>query len=81
MSYNYGIGNDPASIKTGELIDHCWDLGWDIVFHGPTPEYPNGYITNERLDGSVIEVLSVTVAESYTKINNRIEEFLRRIGN
>lgn len=65
------FGKNPDSYKTGQLIEKFWALGFDIVFHGPVGEHPNGYITLESLSPEDDDVILIadTVTISYSELN------------
>ena len=53
------FGKNPDSYKTGQLIEKFWELGFDVVFHGPITEFPNGYITLESLPPKDVGVMLI----------------------
>lgn len=72
------FGKNPDSYKTGQLIEKFWELGFDVVFHGPVGEHPNGYITLESLldDADSVALISDTVTISYSELNDILEGVL-----
>lgn len=72
------FGKNPDSYKTGQLIEKFWELGFDVVFHGPIKEFPNGYITLESLlpEVTVMGLISDTVVVPYSELNDILEMIL-----
>lgn len=69
------FGKNPDSYKTGQLIEKFLELGFDVIFHGPTKDFPNGHITLESMspeDNDFI-VIADTVAITYAALNDILE--------
>lgn len=75
------FGKNPDSYKTGQLIEKFWELGFDVVFHGPVREYPNGYITLESLRDNESILIADTVTISYSDLNDILEMDLESVTN
>lgn len=75
------FGKNPDSYKTGQLIEKFWALGFDVVFHGPVREHPNGYITLESLRDDEFILIADTVTISYSDLNDILEMDLELVAN
>lgn len=75
------FGKNPDSYKTGQLIEKFWVLGFDVVFHGPITEFPNGYITLESLSPEDDDTMLIadTVTISYSDLNDILEGILSKL--
>lgn len=73
------FGKNPDSYKTGQLIEKFWELGFDVVFHGPIGEYFNGYITLESLRDDAVTLISDTVTISYSELNDILNGILDKL--